>query len=80
MLDSSLTPKQLTILQLLLDGKYLKQVALELQLTQEDVKVNLFRARQRAGVETLYQLVAVSVLRGWCTPPVSLETAGRPRP
>jgi DNA-binding NarL/FixJ family response regulator len=80
---SPLTPMQLSILQLIVNGKYLKQAALELGMSEGDIRVNLFRARQRAGVDTLYQLVAVSVFWGWCSLPdrvadqpaaVSIET------
>jgi DNA-binding NarL/FixJ family response regulator len=65
----ALTPHQKTIVQLLIDGRYVKQAALEMGITEGAVRIHLFRARQRAGVESLYSLIAVAVSSGWCTPP-----------
>jgi len=71
----SLTDDQIQMLQMVIDGKYLKEVAHDLGKSTEAVKVTLFRARQRAGVETLYQLVAVSISFGWCVPPEPRRTS-----
>lgn len=55
---------------MLIDGKYTKEIALELGKTPNAIKVCLFRAEMRMGVQSLYQLVALAVSLGLCAPPV----------
>ena len=53
-----LPEKQRTIVQLRdIEGKSYKEIADVLQLTEEQVKVNLFRARQRIKIYTPHSFV-----------------------
>lgn len=65
--NMSLTPEQIAILQMLIDGKPFKQIAQEIGATESLVKVRIWRARKKVGDITLYQLIAISVGLGICT-------------
>jgi DNA-binding CsgD family transcriptional regulator len=66
--DPSISPTQAAIVQKLVEGRYPKEAAYELGITESAAKVQLFRARQKVSAGTLYELVAIAVARGWCTP------------
>jgi DNA-binding NarL/FixJ family response regulator len=61
------TRLEIAILQMLIDGKSQKQIALELHKSLSTIKQNLARARKHAGVDSLYRLIAISIVLGWCS-------------
>lgn len=52
------------------EGMTFKQIALKTRRTLTNIKQHFRRMRQRQGIVTMYQLVALSVARGW----VRMET------
>jgi DNA-binding NarL/FixJ family response regulator len=62
---------QLSILQRLIDGKSQKEIAFEFGKSLSTIKKDLAAARARVGTGTLYRLVAVSILLGWCQVDIS---------
>lgn len=56
---------QRRMLQMLAEGVSEKQIAYELEMNPGTVRVIFLRLRTRLGMETLYQLMAHSVHRGW---------------
>jgi DNA-binding NarL/FixJ family response regulator len=63
------TSELIAILQGMIDGKPYKQISCECGLSVNRIKVVIFRARKRAGLASTYQLIAVTIGNGWCTPP-----------
>jgi DNA-binding NarL/FixJ family response regulator len=59
------TQTQLLLLQMLADGKTQKEIAFELGKNYGTLALHFMHLRRRLGVETLYQVVAISVKRGW---------------
>lgn len=68
-----LTPAELRILRLLVEGLTLKQIALEIGVSFETVKRHTRKVRHKTGAETLYQAIAVVVDRGWLRAPRTNE-------
>lgn len=59
------TQMQRRMLQMLADGYTQKQIAMELGKNVQTMKQHFYKARERLGVETMYQLMAVAVRKGW---------------
>lgn len=60
-----LSPRQTEILMLLVErGMTQNQIALELACSRTTVKNHLTKIREKMGVETLYQAIAVATVRG----------------
>jgi Response regulator containing a CheY-like receiver domain and an HTH DNA-binding domain len=60
-----LTPLEQKILQMLVDGLTQQQIAIELKRNVRNTKRHFAKMRKRLGVETMYQVVALSVSYGW---------------
>ncbi len=56
----SLTPRQLTVLQLLGDGKSNKQIAYELSISQETVKIHISAILRKLGVASRSKAILVA--------------------
>jgi DNA-binding CsgD family transcriptional regulator len=74
-IQKRLTPRQIFILQMIVEGKTQKQIALELGISRTSVKVQMSKARSKTGAESIYQLVAMAILLGWCRVDVILPGA-----
>jgi DNA-binding CsgD family transcriptional regulator len=63
------TQMQRRLLQMLAEGKSGKQIALEIGIHEQTLRTHFSRMRSRIGVETMYQLIAVGVKKGWVRVP-----------
>jgi DNA-binding NarL/FixJ family response regulator len=70
-----LTLDQRAIVQGVVGGKYLKEIALSLGKSTIAVRVGLFRIRRRAGVTTTDELIDLAVAAGWCD--IEIPPAGQ---
>lgn len=61
------TQMQRRMLQMLADGKSGKQIARELGKNEQTLRGHFRRVRTRLGVDTMYQVMAISVKKGWIT-------------
>jgi DNA-binding CsgD family transcriptional regulator len=69
-----LTPMQRQIVQLLsAEGLTQKQIAQRLGRKPETIKKRCSQIKQQLGLESLYQVVAVAIERGWVDPPTMKE-------
>lgn len=59
------TQMQRRLLQMLAEGKTPKQIAYELGKNARTLRVHFSHIRSRLGVETMYQVMAVAVKKGW---------------
>ena len=59
------TQMQRRLLQMLADGKSGKVIAFELGIHEKTLRTHFVRLRSRLGVETLYQVMAISAKKGW---------------
>ena len=64
-----LTPAELRIVKLLVEGLTLKQVALEAGISFRVVKRHMQNVRRKTGTVSMYQVIAVAVDRGWVRAP-----------
>ena len=64
-----LTPAELRIMKLLVEGLTLKQVALEVGVSQRSVTRHMKNVRRKTGTVSMYQVIAVAVDRGWVRAP-----------
>ncbi len=72
------TQMQRRLLQMLADGKSGKQIAMEMGIHEQTLRTHFSRMRSRIGVETMYQVVAVSVKKGWIKVPPA-DQSNRPK-
>ena len=65
-----LTPTQMQIVHLLArEGLNQKQIAGRLKRRERTIKMHFARMREQLGVDSMYQVVAVAVQRGWIKAP-----------
>ncbi len=64
-----LTPQELRIVRLLVEGLTQKEMALELCCTRQTVKLHLRNLRAKLTVVSTYQVVAVAIEQGWAHAP-----------
>jgi DNA-binding NarL/FixJ family response regulator len=63
------TPRQRLVLQMMVSGMKQNQIAERLGISVRTLKYHFSSMKSRLGVETLYQVVAISVQEGWIKPP-----------
>ncbi len=59
------TPTQLRLLQMMVDGMTQKEIAFVLGKNVATTKLHFSHLRERLGVGTLYQAIAIATKRGW---------------
>ena len=64
-----LTPAELRIMRLLVEGLTLKEIALEVGTSFRTVKRHMQNVRRKTGTISMYQVIAVAVDRGWIQAP-----------
>lgn len=64
-----LTPAELRIVMLLVEGLTLKQISLEIGTSFRSVKRHMQNVRRKTGTVSMYQVIAVAVDRGWVRAP-----------
>lgn len=68
-LTIKLTPQELRVVRLLVEGLTQKEMALEMQCSHRTLKFHLSNLRSKINVVSTYQLVAVAVEQGWAHAP-----------
>ena len=63
------TPTQRLYLQLLADGLSQKQMACKLGKSMGTIKLSFRKVRDRLGLQSNYQVIALAVSRGWVKVP-----------
>lgn len=63
-----LTPRELEIVRLIIEGLTQKEIALRFDCSLDNVKDHLRRVRRKVG-GSMYRVVAVAVEYGWVPPP-----------
>ena len=66
-----LTSRQREVLQLLAEGKLMKQVALELSLSTRTVAHHKYKLMREQGIESNAELIQLAIEEGLIAPPVS---------
>jgi DNA-binding NarL/FixJ family response regulator len=64
-----LTPAELRIMRLLVEGLTMKQISLEIGVSFRVVKRHMQNVRRKTGTVSMYQVIAVAVDRGWVRAP-----------
>ena len=69
MITMPLSPRQLQILQFMVEGKSQKQIAGLLHLHPDTISDYVRRAKRRLGAQTSYQVIAFCVVYGYVNVP-----------
>src|SRR5690349_8003418 len=60
-----LTPRELQIMKMLVEGLTLKQISVEVGISFRTVARHMQRVRRKTGTVSMYQVIAVAVDQGW---------------
>ena len=71
-----LTPREMSTLKLLADGKANKEIATALDISERTVKTHLGHLFEKLGVTSRTEAVKVATRRGWCASSASTKTIG----